>query len=302
MESDRLNTSVYHRGEIEVQQLAGASNAAEQNASSVRNEIPKAAADFLHRQTMIIAGSTGADGDLWASMLTGPAGFISVSDPQNIIINPMETNDVIFDNLNRNPDIGLLAIELVKRRRMRMNGQAAIDKVGGIHVRMEQVYGNCPKYIQAREQPAIDDGIAQVIRHDSLNDAHKQWITQADTFFIATSGIEGKTDASHRGGAPGFIRIKGNELWIPDYFGNSMFNTLGNIHVNPRTGLLFVDFETGNMLQITGLARIEWDPSLFGGFPGAERLVVFEPAKLIETVSASAKKWKYINSSPFNPK
>ncbi|HZG86530.1 pyridoxamine 5'-phosphate oxidase family protein [Paenibacillus sp.] len=294
--------SVYHLGELTVQRMAGVSKVAEQNGKSVRSEIPQVAADFLRQQTMIVAGTTDGAGDVWASMLTGPAGFIRVADPVTVELHPFERDDAAYSNIQGNPEIGLLAIELVKRRRMRMNGQAALRPDGGITVLLEQVYSNCPKYIQAREQPAREAALFETVARDELTASQERWIRQADTFFIATSAADGKTDASHRGGTPGFVRLAGGELRFPDYFGNSMFNTLGNIYSNPRCGLIFIDFETGGTLQLTGDAAIDWNPASAAEFPGAERVVVFRPRRAVERIALTPAPWSFLSASPFNPK
>lgn len=288
-----------------MQSLAGVLPVAEINGKSIRSEIPPAAAPFLHKQQMLIAGSRDMSGNVWASLLTGKEGFIQVVDPQTVKIAcaPIE-GDPLWANLQACGEIGLLAIELVKRRRMRMNGYASVGEDSSISVQMEQVYYNCPKYIQAREiDPLLEmRASSQVTRTDSLSESQRQWISQADTFFIATASKDGKMDASHRGGLPGFIQFRGNSLWFPDYFGNSMFNTLGNIYENPAVGLLFLDFATGNTLQITGSAKIIWDEEEASQFPGAERLVTIDPLECIEIVNEHPSLWKFAGYSPFNPK
>ena len=83
-------------------------------------------------------------------------------------------------------------------------------------------------------------------------------IRRADTFFLGTTHPERGRDASHRGGPPGFVRVDGNDLWWPDYPGNNMFNSFGNLAVEPTAALLFVDFPTGNTVYLSGTAAIEW--------------------------------------------
>ncbi len=114
---------------------------------------------------------------------------------------------------------------------------------------------------------------ARARRAPGLAEAQRAWIRRADTFFIATSHPEAGADASHRGGMPGFVRVEGDRLVWPDYAGNAMFNTLGNIALHPRAGLVFPDFEAGATLQLTGRAAVDWDRDRAGSFPGAERLV-----------------------------
>ncbi|MBZ0252214.1 MAG: pyridoxamine 5'-phosphate oxidase family protein, partial [Candidatus Methylomirabilis sp.] len=126
---------------------------------------------------------------------------------------------------------------------------------------------------------------------------------RADTFFIATAHAEGGADASHRGGMPGFVRVESErDLWMPDYFGNFMFQTLGNLEVDPRAGLLFVDFETGATLQLTGEARVLWDDPRIAATPGAERIVAFRAEEIVETPNAFPFAWAFEGWSPHNPK
>lgn len=147
---------------------------------------------------------------------------------------------------------------------------------------MDQAYGNCPKYIQTRAlTPASSsDAVptAQTETFSSLTDTAREIIRQADTFFVASHNNEddqhdvGGVDVNHRGGRAGFVRIDGDSLIIPDYMGNFAFNTLGNFVLNPVAGLLFIDFETGDVLQLTGRTEILWegDPEL-DGIQGAQR-------------------------------
>ena len=86
-------------------------------------------------------------------------------------------------------------------------------------------------------------------RAAALSPKHAQLIANADTFFLGTIHPSRGADASHRGGPPGFVRVDGNRLWWPDYPGNNMFNSFGNLAVDPSAALLFIDFDTGTALQ-----------------------------------------------------
>ncbi|WYX49477.1 pyridoxamine 5'-phosphate oxidase family protein [Achromobacter xylosoxidans] len=101
-------------------------------------------------------------------------------------------------------------------------------------------------------------------------------IARADTLFVATyadtEAAGRRVDVSHRGGMPGFVRIDGDTLTIPDFSGNRFFNTLGNMVLNPRAGLLFIDFERGDVLQVSGRAEVVLDSPEIETFAGAERL------------------------------
>lgn len=299
-------TRIYHAGELTVQQLAGASIVAEQNGRSIRNSIPKGAVPFLTSQTLAVVATLDEQRRVWCSFLTGTPGFITVEDEVTLFLEayPVE-GDPLANNLNFNRDVGLLVIDLSKRIRLRLNGTGHMDDNGWLKVRMEQVYGNCPKYIQKRVVHGTSscDRITQATyRLERLNLRAQEWIREADTFFIASSSLEGKVDASHRGGSPGFVHIVDERtLVFPDYFGNSMFNTLGNMYTNPHTGLLFIDFDFGHSLQLTGRSTIIWDEEQIKQYPSAERIILFELEEALITDNRSALSWEFIEYSPANP-
>lgn len=297
---------VYHAGELAVQKMAGAEIVAQQNGAGIKPTIFKGAMAFLKTQTIMIASSVDRSGRVWSSFLTGEPGFIEVPEESTLTVssNPVPS-DPLLENLLSCPEIGLLAIDFVRRIRMRINGKGRFDTEGRLVVTTEQVYGNCPKYIQKRSlQPTGGFHRTQksVHRDCSLSPEQQQWIRYADTFFIGSVSLEGKADVSHRGGSSGFVSVvDGNTLLFPDYFGNSMFNTLGNIYAKPNTGLLFIDFETGDSLQLTGRSRIIWDEDEISHFAGAERLVRFEIDEVLYTENGSPIRWVFLEFSPANP-
>jgi predicted pyridoxine 5'-phosphate oxidase superfamily flavin-nucleotide-binding protein len=188
---------------------------------------------------------------------------------------------------------------------MRLNGRAEVGSDGTMMIHAQQVYANCPKYIQARAWELSDRSAPSAHRvwnDANVNPTQQRWINQADTFFIASSHHEGGVDASHRGGHPGFVRVFNERLlaW-PDYSGNMMFQTLGNLAVNPNSGLLFVDFERGATLQLAGSAAIIWDEASRAAFPGAQRVVEFHVDRVIQIDQAMGLRWTFLDYSPFNP-
>lgn len=172
-------------------------------------------------------------------------------------------------------------------------------------MKVEQAFFNCPKYIQSRylETSAIAElKRPEIHTRNTLNPADESWITQADTFFIASANSTQGADASHRGGYPGFVRvINSHTLLFPDYAGNNMFQTLGNLAVNPKAGLLFIYFEQGHALQLTGQAVILWDTEQLTAFTGAQRLLEFTIDRVIETRNATPLRWQFGEYSPANP-
>ena len=297
----------YHPGEIEVQEQAGVRSMAARVGNSIRPTIPLAAREFLEEQPMVVVGSLGADGQVWASLLAGDPGFVRALDERTVRIDaaPLPGDPLAVALQGTGTEVGVLAINFATRSRLRLNGEAE-GHPDGIYVRTRQVYANCPKYIQAREpetggtEPG-SQGVT-VLRSPGLTDEQRRLVSDADTFFIASAHPEGGADASHRGGNPGFVRFLGeNELEFPDYSGNTMFNTLGNIAANPSAGLLFLDFEGGDTLQLTGEARIVWDAGRVARFAGAERVVEFRVQEAVETRGAVPLRWRFEGYSPFNP-
>jgi len=188
---------------------------------------------------------------------------------------------------------------------MRVNGVFLRETNSLFEVEAREVYTNCPKYIQARAPEAAGGSAAPepaAERSPCLGSEQREFVARADTFFIATTHPERGADASHRGGAPGFVRVEGDRRLVwPDYSGNAMFNTLGNLAVDPRAGLLFIDFENGDTLQVSGRAGIIWDEGRAAEFAGAERVVEFDVEEVVETRGALPLRWRLEEYSPFNP-
>ncbi|MFF4773096.1 pyridoxamine 5'-phosphate oxidase family protein [Microtetraspora fusca] len=308
-----------HTGEVAVQRRAGV-RAGNWGSANTRPDIPEVAAGFLAAQRMLVIGTAGPDGRVWAGPLTGPVGFARASGTRGVMIDALPGShdplSGVFDGgqiTERVPGrpaehdmghlgghaIGMLAIEPKTRRRMRINGRARREG-NGLLVTTEQVYANCPKYLQTREiadEPAVST--AATYRRAALGPEHREWIEKADTFFVATH-VEGLgSDVSHRGGNPGFIRVVDEHRLVwPDYVGNSMYMTLGNLELNPAAGLLFLDWTTGDALHLTGRARVDWDP---GDVPGAQRLIEFDVDEVVQVGGASPLRWTFGNYSRFNP-
>ena len=256
----------YHPGEIELQSRAGVTEQARKVGRAIGSSVPKGIAPFLARQRFAVAGSVDAAGRVWASPLTGPAGFLDVVDPQllRLATRPLP-GDPLADDIAARPEIGLLVLDPRTRQRMRFNGRGLLSGEG-LFLIVEQAYGNCSKYIQLRRQEpdAEPQGAPAGPRVTStLEPAQRAAIARADTFFIASFHPRGGADASHRGGFPGFARVLGpDRLAFDDYPGNAMFNTLGNLVAYPSAGLLFVDFANGDVLQVTGRAEVRPDFSV----------------------------------------
>lgn len=300
--------SVFHTGEREVQRRAGVADDAESVGRIISSRIPPMVGSLLAEFRFAVAASIDARERLWASLLTGPAGFLRVVDETRLhLAARVAPGDPLRTNLAGRTEMGLIVLDPATRRRLRFNGRGVAERDGGVTLTVEQVYGNCRKYIQARRLERDAQAAAAVVgspvRSSSLSAAQRARIGAADTFFIASAHPEGGADASHRGGRPGFVRVTGDRtLSFPDYPGNNMFNTLGNLTADPRSGLLFVDFESGDLLQVTGRARLVWDREAVAEHRGARQVVMeYEVDEVIETPGGSPLRWVLVEPSPFNP-
>ena len=291
--------STYHPGERAAQAKAGLRAEAERIGGIVRTAVPPAAAEFLLEQSMLVIAAADEQGRMWASLLTGMPGFLRAGvvadrDVVDVAARPMPS-DPLAAALTHRARLGAIAIDPATRRRMRINGVAE-PTPEGVRVTADQVYANCPKYIQRRVVESVSPGGAagEANVSDSLSPADRRMITEADTFFIGTASATGDADASHRGGDPGFVRVApdGALTW-PDYPGNAMMMTLGNLEQIPAAGLLFVDWSTGTTLQLTGAGQVEWGTS--------DRRLRFRPDQVRRTTLASPLRWSAAEYSRFNP-
>jgi hypothetical protein len=275
----------FHPGEIAVQARAGVAEDAERVGRIIGDALPSAFQQVLAEQRMAIAASVDEGDRVWASLLTGSPGFLRALDEELVLIEGgFAPEDPLLRNLEAKPALGLLAIDLARRRRLRVNGRGVRDGTR-IFLSVEQAYGNCQKYIQPRVVAPVGGGSAPFRQSTSLDAGQQEWIAGADCFFIASRHRERGADASHRGGRAGFVKVLGpRTLSFPDYPGNNMFNTLGNIEAQAEVGLLFLDFEKGGMLQLTGRASLEWKAGVPGAGAGEQRAVVsFELDQALET-------------------
>lgn len=297
---------IYHTGELEMQTKAGVSEQAQHASLLIHEQMPKVARDFLAGQRMAILSTRDAAGAVWASALTGKPGFMRAVDSQTLEIDAQPaTGDPLLANLHNGEPVGVFIIQFSTRMRMKVKGRAEIVGESRLLVHAARVYSQCRKYIQSRvmiedsPQPIVEK---EIMRGKVLTPPQQEWIRQADTFFVASFHPETGADAAHRGGNPGFVEVIDQAtLAFPNYWGNTMFNTLGNISLNPHAGLLFLNFNTGSTLQITGKARVIWDQERISKFPGANQVVEYQVNQSVETPHAMPLRWRFIAYSASNP-
>ncbi len=275
----------FHSGEREMQRRAGAESMAAKVGRIILDFIPEAEADFLEGRRFVALGHRDASGRVRASLRGGPAGFVRVVDPRTV--------DVAGEPVPAGEG-ALLAIDFADRSRMRVNG-ALESHPRGFRLRVREAYPNCAKYIQARELIGVRGGGGTAPRLSrALGRDQRDLLGKADTFFISTAPPGAPADVSHRGGNPGFVRVLDERrLEWDDYPGNAMFNTLGNLELDPEAALLFTDFDSGTLLHLTGRARVEGD---------RRRRVIFEVEAVEETAEGNPYRWTSPGYSPFNPR
>ena len=298
----------FHAGERALQTLAGSREQMEAAGPRIiRDFMPDQHREFFSLLPFIVAGSIDDGLQPWASVLAAPAGFVHSPDATHLRIDALPAaGDPLAGQLKQGATLGLLGIQPHTRRRNRMNGTVEAIDAAGFMVEVQQSFGNCPRYIQAREPvfapPRGDAAPAQWL--DKLDLAAHRLIGSADTLFIATAypnevAVDDDADASshgvdvsHRGGRPGFVRIDGDDtLTVPDFNGNRFFNTLGNLAAHPRAGLLFVDFDSGDLLHVAVTAEIVWNGPEVAAFEGAERLMRFHVTHALRRPAALPLRW-----------
>jgi len=274
----------FHAGERALQG-ALAERMAEAGARAIRDHLPRQHRDFFAQLPFIVVGSLDAQGRPWASALASPPGFVQAPDEHTLRIGVLPLpGDPLAAALAPGAPLGLLGIEPATRRRNRANGVVAQVDARGFGVAVRQSFGNCPRYIQARE--AVFGGGAPAAPAEplpALDAAARALIARADTFFIATAHPDARraqaaaaegVDVSHRGGRPGFVHVdEGDVLTVPDFDGNRYFNTLGNLLLHPHAGLLFIDFDGGGLLHLQAGAELVTDGPALAAFEGAQRLL-----------------------------
>ncbi|MFE7171522.1 pyridoxamine 5'-phosphate oxidase family protein [Streptomyces sp. NPDC057616] len=291
-------TDVFHAGSRALQDRAGVREVADHVGRAIGAGIKPVAAAFLELQPLLVLGAADpSTGAVWASPLAGAPGFVRATGPQQVsVTGGVGPADPLAEALaTEGTPVATIALDPGTRRRMRLNGRLR-PTARGFAVTAERVFANCPKYIQRRQSYEVlaDSEPGPTTRSRELSARQREFVESADTFFVATVH-EGRVEVSHKGGNPGFVRTgSATELSWRDYPGNSMFLTLGNIASDPRAGLLFLDWETGAVLQLTGEARTEFDED-------GEARVRFVVTRAVQTPSAVPLRWSAPEYSPANP-
>ncbi|SCW80842.1 hypothetical protein SAMN02927900_05156 [Rhizobium mongolense subsp. loessense] len=308
MESPTLFASPWHHGEIALQTRLGVqARMDEVGRRVVRDHLIDQHREFYPLLPMVVLGAVDRDGDVWATLRSGRPGFLHAPDSARLCVDlEREFADPAETGMDHGSPLALLGIDLDTRRRNRLNGTLH-RHAGGFDVLVDQSFGNCPKYIQLRQVRFVRDptrpSCVPPRESSTLDGAARALVEQADTLFVATyADVSGarQVDVSHRGGRSGFVHIgKDGWLTIPDFTGNHFFNTLGNIMLNPRAGLAFFDFSTGDLLQLTGEAELLFDYPCVKPLDGAERYWRFRPRRVVWRADALPIRYDFAEWSPF---
>jgi uncharacterized protein len=303
--------SAFHEGEIRLQTQAGvAERMATVGRVAIRDYMPDQHRAFFAQLPFLIVGSLDAALQPWASILANPPGFINSPEPTKLVIQAKPlSHDPLHRTLYDNARIALLGIEPHTRRRNRMNGWVDNVDEKQFSVKVQQSFGNCPKYIQPRQaqwQALPVWPLPSPVCTSQLTQRALSIIKNADTFFIASAhpmanAINGPSDkaslgvdVSHRGGKAGFVRVDDNNtLSVPDYQGNLFFNTLGNLALHSKTGLLFIDFVSHGLVYIAAEAEIVWDQTQLKEFEGAQRILRLKINHVIDVPNCLPIDWHF---------
>lgn len=287
----------FHEDELLAQALAGQQRG---GRAAIRPFMPDQHREFFALLPYLFVATLDAQGWPMATVLTGAPGFIRSPDAVTLRIAALPApGDPAAPTFTPEAEVGLIGLDFRTRRRNRANGfLAAVDD--GLTVGISQSFGNCPQYIQTRTPTPREAADSPAEDLERLDDEARALIGRADTFFVASrsrEGIgEGGLDMSHRGGRPSFVGVTGDTLAIPDFRGNRFYNTLGNLLGDPRAGLLFIDFATGDILQLQGRVSIDWHPD--SGPAGAERLWRVETARAWRRRGAFPFAWRFGDYAP----
>lgn len=306
---ERHQHGSFHGGEVAAQTKAGvAERMAELGPRFIRPFLPEQHRAFYEQLPFVVVAARDTSGRPWVSLLSGMPGFITSPDPKSLgIAATFATDDALAGAMQRDADVGFLGIEFATRRRNRINGRVADGEGSTVVVAVDQTFGNCPQYIREREWMPASPGTPTARRSNSLTTSQIAWVRSAETFFVGT-GHRGAgdssafgMDASHRGGSAGFVSATPEAISWPEYSGNNHFNTIGNLLLAPAIGLLFVDFETGRLLQLTGTATVEWGAESSLGAPnesvgmghsvGPGRRISVQIDEVVELDNALAIRW-----------
>jgi len=282
----------FHAGERTLHARIGASDAVlAWGSTAIRDHMPAQHQQFFAELGWVVVGGLDASGQPWATAWHGEPGCLQPTSATRLRIGAQAVaGDPLAGCWPVGAPLALLGITPHNGRRNRMNGRVAATHAGGLDVAVLQSFGNCPKHIVRRLwQPAgAGAGAAPLLLGAQLPQAVCGVLCRTDTVFLASAssrasqagqaGAVGEgVDVSHRGGAPGFLRVHeargATVIELPDYAGNRLFNTLGNVLTQARVGLLVMSPDSGDLLWLACWAELIDEPACTATFAGAQRVL-----------------------------
>lgn len=303
-------SDVYHSGELAVQERTGERSIAQRRGSMISERLVEGARAFLGHQGVAAVAAEGPDGSLWASLWCGAPGFLRGEERGERVeigvrLDRAATGDVVRPIVRSGAALAMLVIDFETRLRLRINGLVSCVDEAGLELRVRETFGNCMKYIQRRRRVdgLSDDPVAGVEHGRELDEARRAFIARNDTLFIASIHATRGLDVSHRGGEPGFVRVGvDGTLRIPDYPGNAMYQTLGNLNVDSRAGLALIDFDRRRVLSLTGHADVAFGADdAHHPTGGTGRFLSFTVERWVEHSMPATMTWTLVDRSPLNP-
>lgn len=301
--------SPWHAGELRMQRRLGVDERMDSVGRRViRDYMPDQHIELFESLPALFVGLVDEEGWPWAGLLEGKRGFMRSAGNRRLAIQALpSSDDPVSALIHDGAPIGIVGLQFSTRRRNRMNGRISGLSAAGFEIGVEQSFGNCPQYIQTREElqdVPVGNQRAERKEMTELDEEALALIRNADTLFVASyadpdgDSSRRQVDASHRGGRGGFVHVEGNTLTIPDFSGNQFFNTLGNILETGKAGLLFMDLENGTVLQLTGTAKVDLDSDMIPAFQGAERLWTVTVVKAVLRRGAIGRRYRLREFSP----
>jgi len=288
----------FHEGERAVQERAGETAKAAGHSGMIAGAVLPGALPFIAGRPWVIVGGADREGRLWCSAWVGEPGFAQ-ADPAGLTVAlavaraPMHPANPLLPALVAGADLGLLFIDLAQRRRLRVNGRLAEAGPGRLVLTVREAFPNCPQFIRQRSLEGLQEPPGPAPEAGSGTDlgAVAARIQAADTLFLATAHPVRGVDASHRGGPCGFVQVlDGTRLRLPDYPGNGLFNSFGNLAVDGRMGMLIPVFATGELLHLSGRAQVLWEAADPEGLTlGSRRFLEFTLERWVLTPPAPRK-------------
>ncbi|CZT16794.1 related to oxidoreductase, FAD-binding [Ramularia collo-cygni] len=293
--------------------------------------------NHLQIAPLISIGTVDKQGRPWTTLWGGErgmarplgGGIIGIRTPITGKFDPVveelvgqdPSNQAVKEEGSRSMVSGL-TIDLVSRKRVKMYGRMMAgvlgmrdDEVTGQSVsiaeiqlvlKIEQSLGNCPKYLNSKViEPAVS---SPELISDSprLPPPALELLAKADLFFVSSAQHDTDMDTNHRGGPPGFLRVDSNEeggavVYWPEYSGNRLYQTLGNLMINPLAGICVPDFDTGDMLYLTGKTEILVGQDAAAVLPRSNLCVKLTTTAARFVTHALPFRGKPGESSPYNP-